>query len=416
VRSLSVLLAFLALAPAAAAQTPDGRVDPAELTEAGLGEHLAALQGIADANGDTRAAGTPGDRGTAEYVAGRLRAAGWRVRFQRFRMAFYEELSRPRLALGGRRFRPGRDFAPVFFGARGEATAPLRRAGRGCTGRAYRRVRRGDVALAGEHGCPLDRKERLARRAGAAALIVVARRGGRLFQSFDTPGARIPAVTVRHPVGRALSRAAPRRVTVAVDAVSGIATTRNVIADTRGPRRGRVVMAGGHLDSVHAGPGLNDNGSGIAALLELAEALGGRGPGAPVRLGFWAGEEAGLWGSYRYVDSLERPQLRRIRAYLNLDMVGSPSPKRAVYGTPRIRRMLARLVGPRAVRERDIAGRSDHAAFQDAGVPFGGLHTGAGRPWDRCYHERCDTIGNVDLPVLLEMTRVTGAAIERLAR
>jgi hypothetical protein len=86
VRSLSVLLALLVAAPAAAAQTPDGRVDPAELTEAGLGEHLTALQGIADANGGTRAAGTPGDRATADYIAGRLRAAGWRVRFQRLRL------------------------------------------------------------------------------------------------------------------------------------------------------------------------------------------------------------------------------------------------------------------------------------------------------------------------------------------
>jgi aminopeptidase S len=175
-------------------------------------------------------------------------------------------------------------------------------------------------------------------------------------------------------------------------------------------------MAGGHLDSVRAGPGLNDNGSGVAALLELAEALGGRGPGAPVRLAFWGGEEPGLWGSVRYVASLSRKSRRRIAAYLNLDMVGSPNARRGVYGTPRIRRMLARLIGRRAVLEREARGRSDHAPFAAVGIPVGGIHTGAGRPWDRCYHRACDTIANVDLPILLEMTRVAGAAIGRLAR
>ncbi len=176
-------------------------------------------------------------------------------------------------------------------------------------------------------------------------------------------------------------------------------------------------MAGGHLDSVTAGPGVNDNGSGVAALLELADALGGRAPGARVRLAFWGAEELGLIGSRRYVGGPGRRAAReRIAAYLNLDMVGSPEPTRGVYSDtdPAIETLLRRLVGPRA-EEENASGRSDHAPFQRAGIPVGGLYTGAGRPHDPCYHRACDDLGNVDMPVLVDMARAAAEAVERLS-
>jgi aminopeptidase S len=188
-----------------------------------------------------------------------------------------------------------------------------------------------------------------------------------------------------------------------------------VIAETAGPSGGRVVMAGGHLDSVPAGPGINDNGSGVAALLELADALGGRAPGARVRLAFWGAEELGLFGSRRYVARLDREARDRIVAYLNLDMVGSPEPTRGVYSDtdPGIERLLRRLVGPDA--EQESAGASDHAPFERAGIRVGGLFTGAGRPHDLCYHRACDDLDNVDTPVLVEMARAAAEAVEELS-
>jgi Zn-dependent M28 family amino/carboxypeptidase len=154
----------------------------------------------------------------------------------------------------------------------------------------------------------------------------------------------------------------------------------------------------------------------VAALLELADALGGRAPGARVRLAFWGAEELGLIGSRRYVGRLAREQRRRIAAYLNLDMVGSPEPARGVYSDadPGIERLLRRLVGPRA-EEENASGRSDHAPFERAGIPVGGLFTGAGRPHDPCYHRACDDIDNVDMPVLVEMARAAAEAVERLS-
>ena len=79
-----------------------------------------------------------------------------------------------------------------------------------------------------------------------------------------------------------------------------------------------------------------------------------------------------------------------------------------------IERLLRRLVGPRA-EEENAGENSDHAPFQRAGIPVGGLFTGAGRPHDPCYHRACDDIDNIAMPVLVAMARAAGEAVERLS-
>jgi aminopeptidase S len=173
-------------------------------------------------------------------------------------------------------------------------------------------------------------------------------------------------------------------------------------------------MAGGHLDSVPKGPRLNDNGSGVAALLEIAEELGGRRvpDGTALRFAFWGAEEIGLVGSRRYVAGLARAERRRIAAYLNLDMVGSPDAEPAVYdGDAAIKAALRRHLRPDAP-QRDLGSGSDHAPFAAAGIPVGGIFTGI----DDCYHERCDTLDNVDRAVLTTSARAAGAALVDLTR
>jgi aminopeptidase S len=193
-----------------------------------------------------------------------------------------------------------------------------------------------------------------------------------------------------------------------------------VIAEDGRPR-GPVAMAGAHLDSVPGGAGVNDNGSGVATLLQVAETFRSRTPGR-VRLAFWGAEEEGLIGSRHYVRELSEAQRREITAYLNLDMVGSPNAVPAVYsdGAPRLARLLRRLYpGP----ERGVltGNRSDHSPFESAGVPVNGLYTGAnergpgGEPRDPCYHLPCDTLANVNRAVLLRMARTTAAALAELA-
>jgi aminopeptidase S len=206
-----------------------------------------------------------------------------------------------------------------------------------------------------------------------------------------------------------------------VNAQTRPAPTQNVIAEI-GPTSGRVVMAGAHLDSVPNGPGIDDNGSGVATLLEVARAFGPRPPGR-VRLAFWGAEEEGLIGSGRYVRELTQAQRRDIAAYLNLDMVGSPNAVPAVYsdGDPRLGRLLRRL-HPGAERGVLVGNRSDSSAFEGEDIPINGLYTGAtergpgGKPRDPCYHLPCDTFANVSMGSLLPMARAAARALYLLAR
>jgi len=323
------------------------------------------------------------------------------------------------MTVAGRTLSPGRDFRAPSYAAGGSVTGALRAVDDGCQATDFDGLARGEIAFTGFGTCFLWRKTLAAKRAGAAALVAQTTTSGRGVPSATlvVPGLGLPVVLISADV--------PARdgdqVSLALDAGTRRARTENVIAEI-GPRDGPVAMAGAHLDSVPGGPGINDNGSGVATLLEVARSFGGRPPGR-VRLAFWAAEEHGLVGSRAYVRSLSRARRREIRAYLTLDMVGSPNAVPAVYsdGDPRLARLLRRV---HPGRERGVltGNRSDHSAFESAGVPVNGLYTGAneegpgGRHRDPCYHLPCDTLRNVDLEVLLPMARATARALERLAR
>jgi Zn-dependent M28 family amino/carboxypeptidase len=393
----------------AARPTGDGRVEPAEIRAAGLREHLRALQEIAAANDGNRAAGTPGDEASVEYVEEQLREAGWRVSLEPVPFPYFDERSPPRLD----DLAEGDDFRTLSYSGSGRVEAPARRLGLGCGRGEFRALEEGEVAVVRRGECFFRDKARNAESAGAAALLIVDGDSDEPpAATLGAPGIRIPVLAVGAAGGRSLGA----RVELEVDAVSQRRRTVNVIAETVGGEGDRIVMAGGHLDSVPAGPGINDNGSGTAALLEMADALGGRAPGARIRLAFWGAEELGLIGSRRYVRELEPDERERIAAYLNLDMVGSPEPEHGVYSDadPAIERLLRGLVGPRA-EEENAGGNSDHAPFQREGIPIGGLFTGAGKPNDPCYHRACDDITNVNMGILVEMTRAAGEAVERLS-
>lgn len=192
----------------------------------------------------------------------------------------------------------------------------------------------------------------------------------------------------------------------------------NLIADWPGGDTNRVVMAGAHLDSVTSGPGINDNGSGSAAVLETALAVSRAGlqPDQHIRFGWWGAEELGMVGSQRYVSSLSSTQRSQIDAYLNFDMIGSPNPGYFVYDDdPTIEAVFKNWFTAKGVPteiETEGDGRSDHASFKNVGIPVGGLFTGAsrtktsaqaqkwggtaGQPFDRCYHSSCDTTSNIN--------------------
>lgn len=195
-------------------------------------------------------------------------------------------------------------------------------------------------------------------------------------------------------------------------------TGYNLIADWPGGDTGKVVMAGSHLDSVTSGAGINDNGSGSAAVLEtaLAVARSGYQPTKHLRFAWWGAEELGLVGSRYYVNNLSSANRARISGYLNFDMIGSPNPGYFVYDDdPTIEKTFKDYftgLGVATEIETEGDGRSDHAPFKNAGVPVGGLFSGAdyvktaaqaakwggtaGQPFDRCYHSSCDTTANIN--------------------
>jgi len=217
----------------------------------------------------------------------------------------------------------------------------------------------------------------------------------------------------------------------------------NVLADTGSGDPASTVVVGAHLDSVPEGPGINDNASGAAGILAVAEALAGTELQNAVRFAWWGAEEIDLLGSQHYVDDLagnDPAALEDISLYLNFDMIGSPNYGRFVYdgsGAPAGSREIEDAfheyfdsVGLEVGRTEFDDG-SDYAAFVDAGIPSGGLYTGAdelmserdadrfgGRaeePHDACYHRSCDDLANIDLQGFEQMSDAAAAVVLRYA-
>jgi Zn-dependent M28 family amino/carboxypeptidase len=409
-----------------------------QMTADAMMAHLTTLQDIADDNDGNRALGTKGYDASVDYVANMLRDKGFDVQTPGFevRIPYADE---PVLTVGGANIAA----KPLSFtiGTPPEGvTGPLVPArvedSPGCTASDYDGLPvAGAVVLVDRGQCPFGGKQAAAAERGAVALIVANNEdgdemGGTLGEETDV---KIPVISVTKASGERL-RAKPADTTIKLNAGVRIEHTRNVIAQTKTGSTSNVVMVGAHLDSVPEGPGINDNGSGVAAVLETALQLGSSPEiNNAVRFGFWGAEELGLLGSNNYVQSLDVEALRDIALYLNFDMIGSPNPGYFTYdgdqsappdtnnGVPRIpegsagieRTLVAYLQGAGKPAE-DIVfdGRSDYDGFTQAGVPAGGIFSGAeskmtneqaerwsgqaGEPFDPNYHKASDTLDHID--------------------
>jgi Zn-dependent M28 family amino/carboxypeptidase len=464
-RALLAGAGALLLAGGALATGVEGRGD-------GAFAHVRALQEIASANGGNRAAGSAGYDRSADYVAERLRAAGYTARFEEFTFPFFEERTPPIVATGSGEsaFTPlqAASIRTLAHSGSGEVTARLQavdldlRDGApsgpstsGCEVADFDRFERGSVALLRRGSCPFQVKVENATAAGAAGVIIMNEGGGgermNAFSGRLMRLAAVPVVGIAFEPGQLLASALGRDgnivVRLQVNAETGLRSTRNVLADRAGDPA-RTIVIGAHLDSVPDGPGINDNASGSAAVLEAALRLAGPASGLVPRLrfAFWGAEEAGLIGSRHHVNSLSEAERRAILLYVNLDMVASPNFGRfiqAAQETPEgiagaARGALAAYFRDRnlAVEERVRAAQrgfgSDDASFAEKGIPTLGLYAGAGeakqeahaavfggsagRPFDPCYHRACDTADNVDRGVLEQMSAALAHALGELAR
>jgi aminopeptidase S len=195
------------------------------------------------------------------------------------------------------------------------------------------------------------------------------------------------------------------------------ATGWNVIAEWPHGDPDQVVFAGAHLDGVPAGPVINDNGSGSAAVLEVALAVSRAGlrPQKRLRFGWWGAEELGLIGSRYYADNLAAAERDKIDIYLNFDMVGQKDTTSwGVYShTPAVAATFKKYFADRNIRTFDIRwdGSSDHSSFTRHGIPVSGI----GSSDDPCYHSACDTISNVGPRAMGISTNAIAAAVWNLA-
>jgi Iap family predicted aminopeptidase len=255
----------------------------------------------------------------------------------------------------------------------------------------------GRIVLAPRGGCFIAAKAQNAARAGALALVVFNPEPGPIDATLGDPRAStIPVVAIERTVAQSFLASGSVLIHLEVTTRRRPSSSQNVLADTQ-PSARRVLLVGAHLDSVVAGPGINDNGTGVATLLEIARVLRSEQPRLAVRFAFWGAEELGLFGSSAYAQTA-RPE--ELAGYLNFDMLGTRGSLRAVYAGPYAERWLSYF------RERslpaeviDLSGRSDHAPFQQRGIPTGGLFAGI----DRCYHAACDRLAGVNSRLLNEL-------------
>jgi len=190
---------------------------------------------------------------------------------------------------------------------------------------------------------------------------------------------------------------------------TGGRSAANVIAEWPYGDAAHVIMAGAHSDSVAAGPGINDDGSGVAALLANATVItrSGLRPQKRIRFGFWGAEEEGDVGSGYYVSHLPSGGAATIDAYLNFDMIGNrPENGRTVgwslytegqsNGLNQPFQTYFSSQGVTVNPSLDTDDRSDHAAFKRAGVQVTGVSSVRSlSALGACYHRACDDLTDV---------------------
>ena len=409
--------------------------------------HLDALFDAAQDGDGTRASGTEGYAVSQAYVTQVLTEAGYEVTTDEFTFPYFNETAPPSLTVvDGPTFSGGDHLRALIFSRSGDFEAPIVAVqlddegmpigSGGCEGSDWSDFPEGAIALAGPGPCFRRQMVEAAQTAGAAALIVSSPNyevgAVRRPTLLDPDGIAIPALYASNEVGAALRAAAAAggSVHLAVETMIQDRITANVLAERPGTNPDEIVMLGGHLDSVIDGPGINDNGSGTATILEIATQLAEQdSTQRTLRVAFWATEELGLFGSYHWVQTQDQEDLEQVRAYVNLDMLGSPNFVRQVYNSSTgafdsiaITDAFGAYFDAVGLtwESEDLGSGSDHAPFEDFLIPTGGLFSGASElkseeqaelfggeadePQDACYHLSCDTPDNVNPEVLDQLS------------
>ncbi|GAA1861043.1 M28 family peptidase [Brevibacterium marinum] len=465
------------ISPAVAA----GNAGPSEHTDMGVTgdavmEHLQSISDISTSHADEgfRALGTPGYEEAVEYVEATLEDTG---AFDVERQAFEVDdqtfgdvavsVDGQDLEVTPASYTEGTDepltelplALPVDDDYSDLAGGQL-----GCAAGDFDDSAEGAVVLVARGSCAFGEKTQAATDAGAAAVILYNNDTSAPDEALSaTLGERIadgaPTVGVSYNAGNELltkvegaAEDEPLLADFTLETEYTTSTTWNVIAETKAGDHDNVQMFGAHLDGVPEGPGVNDNGSGSAALLASAEALAKQPTEADnaIRFGWWGAEEVGLVGSTRYVESLGESELSKVKSYMNFDMIGSdnyivgtldsdgsdvpiPDGVNVPEGSAELEEVFtdyfADIDQPNVGTS--FSGRSDYQAFIDNGIPSSGLFSGAdgtktqeeadlfggtvGEKHDTNYHQATDTIDNVNKESVDIFAPAIGYAVHTLA-
>jgi Zn-dependent M28 family amino/carboxypeptidase len=400
------------------------------VTLEGTREHQAALQAIADENNGIRVSGSPGYDRSVDYAVEVFEGAGLDVTVQPFTFQTFITLSPAVLEQVSPAPAGAVANSIMSYSGSGDVTAPVSTVNdiRGCNAADFAGFPAGNIALISRGTCSFAIKATNAFNAGASGVVIYNNQPGVLNGTLgNTFTLNIGVTSVTQTVGAQLAATPGLVMRLKTDTFRGLATTYNVLAETPGGNADNVVMVGAHLDSVNAGPGINDNGSGTAAILEVAQQMQKVPVKNKVRFALWGAEESGLVGSTYYVNNLSEAERAKIALYLNFDMIGSPNHVFFIYdgddsdavgagpgpaGSAQIEETFERYFTQRGTpfKGTDFSGRSDYGPFIANQIPSGGLFTGAegiktaeeaaiwggtaGVAYDPCYHLACDTYAN----------------------
>jgi len=467
---------MLSAAPAALAAPGDSQKLREAVSLKQIRRHQQEFQDIANANGGTRASGTPGYDRSVDYVVRKLRGSGYSPTLFPFDFAFFRQLAPAvleQLSPTAQTYQTGTFTYSGSGNVTGAVTPvdvvvpigtnPDNTSTSGCEAADFAGFQVDTVALVQRGTCTFQVKALNAQAAGASAVVIFNEgqpgRDGLIVGTLGAPGVNVPVVGLSYADGAAIVGQVRGGATVTLhvqtSTESEIRRTVNVLADSKKGDPNNVVVVGAHLDSVIAGPGINDNGSGSATILEIALQLAKFNHPNRVRFAWWGAEELNLLGSAAYVASLSNVQKDAIALNLNFDMVGSPNFVRFVYdgdnsafpaGTGGVQ---AGPPGSGAIEQTfsdyftsqglasaptPFNGRSDYGPFitttspaHPSGIPAGGLFTGAegiktaaqaavyggtaGVAYDPCYHQACDTYANNSNTGLDQMSDAAAHAV-----
>ena len=425
-------------------------------------QHQADLEAIANANDNTRDTRTSGYQASVDYVVSQLKSYGYSPQIVQFNLPEWVENTTPLLSrtdvdpdksyVAGTAAdddSPAVDFITFELSPSGTLTdVPVVPTNdilipspggstSGCEPGDYPAEVDGAIALIQRGTCPFVQKISMAEDAGAVGVI--------LFNEGDTPSRQnalfrsgpadmsIPGVLSSFAVGKELYDAyqpgeAPT-VSMTIDAQVNDRFFPQVLAETPGGNANRVEVVGAHLDSVAAGPGVNDDGSGTSAQLEIAKQIARKQlvPRQKIRFAWWGGEEEGLIGSLYYSEHLPASEVDKIMVMLDFDMISSPNFARLVYdgngsepgnpagpaGSGEVERVFVDFWQSQGFVSEPIPfdGRSDYVGFTNLGIPAGGIFAGAeapktakqealyggaaGEQLDPCYHAFCDRLASI---------------------